>query len=268
MEENCSSLLFHGQLVNIGSQIFLSFFLFFSQRNKTTDEYYIRQCWIFPGWMKEVRYNHNSRMHHTLAHTAQVVLQTTNPINAKSYAASLQFILIFFLLLFLLLFFSWVRWWFICTRNTDTFGRASHLMAYSKLDERSEIFLIFTGWHRTLEPKHFISTLSVLNWAPSPKLKWHNSSMHTDKTAIQGSAKASFSYSAYGWNHRQLTIRFFSFFNDDHSKIRNALLLHQKEHRTSSIVIITIIRYVLLLLCFLCPTANTRVITWRLTHRN
>lgn len=100
-----------------------------------------------------------------------------------------------------------------------------------------------------LKPKHFISTLSVLSRASPPKLSvpkllWHNSYMHTDKIAIQESAKAYFPYSAYGWNHRSSTI------NDNHPKIKHVLLLHQKEHRTSSIVIITIIRYVLLLLCF------------------
>lgn len=131
---------------------------------------------------------------HTCTHSTSSTSDDQSHINAKGYAASLQFILIF---VFLLLFSLWVRRRFSCMRNTDTSGRASP----------------FDG----LNQNTFISTLSVLSRASPPKLSvpkllWHNSYMHTDKIAIQESAKAYFPYSAYGWNHRSSTI------NDNHPK--------------------------------------------------
>lgn len=76
--------------------------------------------------------------------------------------------------------------------------------------------------------------------------------MHTDKIAIQESAEAYFFLILHmdeiTGSPQLMTIT---------QKIKHVLLLHQKEHGTSSIVIVTIIRYVLLLLCFLCQTANT-----------
>lgn len=122
---------------------------------------------------------------HTCTHSTSSTSDDQSHINAKGYAASLQFILIIVFLLLLFFFMS--------------------EMTVQLHEEHRHFRESVSIWW--LKPKHLISTLSVLSRASPPKLSlpkllWHNSYMHTDKIAIQESAKAYFPHSAYGWNHR------------------------------------------------------------------
>lgn len=163
---------------------------------------------------------------HTCTHSTSSTSDDQSHINAKGYAASLQFILIF---VFLLLFSLWVRWRFSCMRNTDTLGRAS---PFDGLNQNTLYQLSLSLAELPLPNLSFPNYYGTTPICTPTKLPFRSRLKHIflilHMDEITGRPQL-------------MTIT---------QKIKHVLLLHQKEHRTSSIVIITIIRYVLLLLCF------------------
>lgn len=124
--------------------------------------------------MREVRYNHNSRMHNTLAHTAQVVLQTTNPTEMLE-VTPLLYNLLSYSFIFLFVFFSWARWRFFCMRNTWQFRESfsfDGLLRVGPEDwDRSDLhWLALVTLAKTLEAKLSPSSTEL----PLPNLAFPN----------------------------------------------------------------------------------------------
>lgn len=142
---------------------------------------------------------------HTCTHSTSSTSDDQSHINAKGYAASLQFILIFVFFVVVVFFMSEMT---VHLREEHWHFRESFSLDGLLRVGREDWNL--SDLHRlapdTLAKTLYINSLSLsLAELPPPKLSvpkllWHNSSMHTDKIAIRESAEAYFPYSAYGWN--------------------------------------------------------------------